>query len=77
MCRAVARTVQPGNPVGELFVEGGSAYALLGFFLSVPVVSAARFLQYIDVRTRKEGWDIQLRFTAIAAEAEQPGSSAA
>jgi hypothetical protein len=71
--------LQLGEPVGALFKEGGSAYALLGFFLSVPVVSAARFLKYIDVRTRKEGWDIQLRFTAIAAaEAQQtPGSSAA
>jgi hypothetical protein len=70
--------LQLGNPVGQLFKEGGSAYALLGFFLSVPVVSAARFLKYIDVRTRKEGWDIQLRFTAIAAaEQQQPGSSAA
>jgi hypothetical protein len=71
--------LQLGQPVGALFKEGGSAYALLGFFLSVPVVSAARFLKYIDVRTRKEGWDIQLRFTAIAAAESQPmpGSSAA
>jgi hypothetical protein len=70
--------LQLGNPFGQLFREGGSAYALLGFFLSVPVVAAARFLKYIDVRTRKEGWDIQLRFTAIAAaEAQQQGSSAA
>jgi hypothetical protein len=77
---AVVDTIfQLGNPVGQLFREGGSAYALLGFFLSVPVVSAARFLKYIDVRTRKEGWDIQLRFAAIAAaDAQpQPGSSAA
>ncbi len=74
----VETTLQLGSPFGELFKEGGSAYALLGFFLSVPVIAAARFLKYIDVRTRKEGWDIQLRFTAIAAaEAEQPGSSAA
>jgi hypothetical protein len=70
--------LQLGSPFGELFKEGGSAYALLGFFLSVPVVAAARFLKYIDVRTRKEGWDIQLRFTAIAAaETAQSGSDAA
>jgi hypothetical protein len=76
---AVVETVlQLGSPFGELFKEGGSAYALLGFFLSVPVTAAARFLKYIDVRTRKEGWDIQLRFTAIAAGESQPqGSSAA
>jgi hypothetical protein len=63
----VSTVLQLGSPFGELFTEGGSAYALLGFFLSVPVTAAARFLKYIDVRTRKEGWDIQLRFTAIAA----------
>jgi hypothetical protein len=74
----VEKVLQLGSPFGDLFKEGGSAYALFGFFLSVPVVAAARFLKYIDVRTRKEGWDIQLRFTAIAAaESQQPGSSAA
>jgi hypothetical protein len=75
----VDKLLQLGSPFGELFKEGGSAYALAGFFLSVPVIAAARFLKYIDVRTRKEGWDIQLRFTAIAAaeNAQQPGSSAA
>jgi hypothetical protein len=75
---AVDTILQLGEPVGSLFKEGGSAYALLGFFLSVPVVAAARFLKYIDVRTRKEGWDIQLRFTSIAAaETQQPGGSSA
>jgi hypothetical protein len=57
--------LQLGLPFGAL-KEGGSVYALVGFFLAVPVVAAARFLKYIDVRTRKEGWDIQLRFTAVA-----------
>jgi hypothetical protein len=38
--------------------------------LGVPVAAAARFLGYTDLRTRKEGWDIQLRFMAAAAEAE-------
>jgi hypothetical protein len=74
----VEKVLQLGSPFGDLFKEWGSAYALLGFFLAVPVVAAARFLKYIDVRTRKEGWDIQLRFTAVAAaETQQPGSSAA
>jgi hypothetical protein len=27
-----------------------------------------RFLGYIDLRTRKEGWDIQLRFMRLVAE---------
>jgi hypothetical protein len=75
----VSTLLQLGSPFGELFKQGGSAYALLGFFLSVPVVAAARFLKYIDVRTRKEGWDIQLRFTAIASaeRAEERGDDRA
>ena len=59
--------LQLGEPFGSLFTSGGSPYALAGFFLTVPIISAARFLAYIDLRTRKEGWDIQLRFMAIAA----------
>jgi hypothetical protein len=68
----VHEVLQLGRPFGSLFKDGGSAYALVGFFLSVPVTAAARFLKYIDVRTRKEGWDIQLKFTAIAARGTAP-----
>jgi hypothetical protein len=61
--------------LGELFPpllrELGSPYALLGLVLSVPYVATARFLMYTDLRTRRDGWDIQVRFMAIAA-AEQP-----
>jgi hypothetical protein len=59
--------LQLGTPFGKTFWEGGSAFALAGFFLSVPYVATARFLHYIDSRTRSDGWDIQLRFMAIAA----------
>ncbi|HZS38306.1 MAG TPA: hypothetical protein VFF06_15820 [Polyangia bacterium] len=61
---------QLGQPFGALFSDGGSLFALGGLFLSVPYLATARFLQYIDLRTRKEGWDIQLKFTAIQAEAQ-------
>ena len=58
-----------GRPVGSLWSDGGSAYAVVGALLSLPFVASASFLAYIDLRTRKEGWDIQLRFMALA-EAE-------
>ncbi|APR85859.1 Hypothetical protein A7982_11208 [Minicystis rosea] len=64
----VDQVLQLGRPFGALFSKGGSAYALAGFFLSVPYVSTARFLHYIDARTRADGWDVQLRFMAIASE---------
>jgi hypothetical protein len=66
----VSTVLQLGQPFGQLLQKGGTPYALAGFFLTVPVIAAARFLAYTDLRTRKEGWDIQLRFMAIAAEAE-------
>ena len=68
--------LQLGSPFGSLFEDGGSPFALLGLFLSVPYVAAARFLQYIDTRTRSDGWDIQLKFMAVASR-EQPERKAA
>lgn len=59
--------LQLGQPLGAL-KDGGSPFALLGLLVSVPFVSTARFLQYIDTRTRADGWDIQVRFLAIAAK---------
>jgi hypothetical protein len=57
---------QLGRPAGSLFDDGGSGFAVLGLLLSVPLSAAMRFLGYIDLRTRSEGWDIQLRFAAWA-----------
>lgn len=53
----------------SLWDVGGSDYALLGFFLSLPLCAVLRFLAYIDGRTRRDGWDIQVRFMALASEA--------
>lgn len=53
------------------WAEGGSVLAVLGWFGIVPYVATARFFTYLNVRTRAEGWDIQTRFAAIAARAEQ------
>jgi hypothetical protein len=55
-----------GQPLGSLWSDGGSAFAVAGALLSAPLVASASFLGYIDMRTRKEGWDIQLRFMALA-----------
>jgi hypothetical protein len=51
----------------SMFVAGGSWLALAGWWCAVPLLASARFLVYLDVRTRTEGWDIQTRFAAIAA----------
>lgn len=61
--------LQLGRPLGTLFDHGGSAAALLGLWLAVPYWTTVRFLAYIDLRTRRDGWDVQLRFMAIQARA--------
>ena len=68
----VSMVLQLGEPFGSLFRNGGTPWALAGLFATVPLVAAARFLFYIDLRTRKEGWDIQLRFMEIARAEPQP-----
>ena len=62
----VEMVFQMGRPFGSLISDGGSGYAVAGALLSAPFVASASFLGYIDMRTRKEGWDIQLRFVALA-----------
>ncbi len=65
--QAVAGSVlQLQLPAGELLDEGGSLYALAGFFAAMPVVATARFLAYLDQRTRRDGWELQVRLMDVA-----------
>ncbi len=73
----LADILQLGHPLGTMFLQGGSPFALAGLFVSVPFFATARFLQYIDTRTRSDGWDVQLRFMAVAAGRQKSGRSAA
>lgn len=57
--------LQVGMPFDAIIEDGGSAAGLFGLFLVVPYWATARFLAYIDLRTRRDGWDIQLRFMAM------------
>ena len=63
--------LQVGRPFGSLFDEGGSAGALIGFFAAIPFLTAVRFLMYIDGRTRRDGWDIQLAFLSVVLADER------
>lgn len=66
----VSYLLQLGSPLGSLFDDGGSLFALFGLFLSAPLVATARFLSYIDGRTRRDAWDVQVRFQQVRAEAK-------
>lgn len=54
-----------------LWDDASSILAVLGWFAIIPYVTTARFFAYLNTRTRAEGWDIQTRFAALAARAEQ------
>lgn len=44
--------------------------AIAGYALSGPFIGLARLFDYVDARTRGEGWDIQVRFQEIAHAAD-------
>jgi hypothetical protein len=69
--------LQLGRLGGDLLDDGGSIHALLGMHIAIPYVAVARFCRYVDERTRSDGWDIQLRFMALAAEHEASRRDAA
>ena len=49
--------------------EIGGPIALFALWMAVPTLTTARLLVYLNLRTRREGWDIQTRFAALAARA--------
>ncbi len=64
--RALQTDLLSFPPPVDVLDNGGSWFALFGFFAAVPFLATARFLAYIDGRTRREAWDVQLRFTELA-----------
>jgi hypothetical protein len=75
--RAVVGDLLQFQEPEPLLSAGGSPLALVGFWLFVPYVATARFFAYLDLRTRREGWDIQTRFAAIALRAQETMKRAA
>lgn len=53
------------TPPPKLDEPGGGVLGLCAFFLFVPYVATARLFAYLDLRTRTEGWDVQVRFAAL------------
>jgi hypothetical protein len=45
--------------------------ALLGFALAAPFVTIVWFFVYLDVRIRKEGWDLEIAFRSRASKMER------
>lgn len=72
--RTVLREVLQISPPRPVWDQPHSVLAVTGLFVSLPYLSVARLLTYLNVRTRSEGWDIQARFVAIAQRLGPGGS---
>lgn len=62
----VAQLFQLGTPFGSLMGGDVTPYLLLGVLLGHPFFALYRLILYMDVRTRMEGWDLQVAFRALA-----------
>lgn len=73
----VGFVLQLGEPFGSLF--GGlllTPYVLIGMVLVQPIVATYRLLLYVDVRTRVEGWDLQVSLRAAGLGSTLPEEAA-
>lgn len=68
--QAVTGTLlQLGEPFGNALDGRVTPFLLLGMFLAQPAYGVARLLLYLDVRTRAEGWDLQVALRALGIAA--------
>lgn len=64
----VSFVLQLGEPLDTLFENEGSWASVAGYLAVGPYLAVARLFDYVDARTRLEGWDIQVRFKAVATQ---------
>lgn len=65
MGQAIFNTVlQLGQPFGSVFTGQVTPFLVIGIVLSHPLHALYRLLLYVDVRTREEGWDLQVGLRA-------------
>ena len=61
--------LQLGAPFGSVLEGDVTPWVILGLVLVQPLVALFRLLLYVDVRTRLEGWDLQVGLKAAGEDA--------
>lgn len=60
----VAGVLQLGTPLGALWAGEVTPHLVLGTLGVQPLLGWVRLLAYVDARTRREGWDLQVALRA-------------
>lgn len=71
----VGFVLQLGTPFGQLMEGTLTPFVLAGILLSHPLYALFRLLLYVDVRTRMEGWDLQVGLRALGLSASGEGEA--
>lgn len=61
------------RPYETLADDNGSIFSLAGLFAMVPLATTLRFLFYVNERTLRDGWDVQVRFLGLRDALEKRG----
>lgn len=69
LARSIIGDLLQFQPPRPLVDTGGHWAAYASFLLASGVRATIRFFVYINLRTRREGWDIQTRFASLANQA--------
>jgi hypothetical protein len=66
-----------GFSAGPTVLDGEPGWsAFLGLGLAQAYLAVMRFLLYVDCRTRREGWDLQVQMSALVQVARSRGLGA-
>ncbi len=71
LIEAVGENLLGLSPVSLLWERGPTPWACIGLLCAAPFVATARFLAYIDCRTRREAWDVQVDFMRLASSVKR------